>query len=155
MKKIMLAFATFSVAFFNRAQSLQTTEKGRKFIELIEMELEGYYVHDMKPTPGFEIGMREYAYEQAGKPLPETEFDGKAHYHTSIALSPGDYELIDNCQLVKILTPDDDLNGQIKDMLTVIDPNRFFLESYLIEDKVYIVLALDRPFNYTTWRAEE
>jgi hypothetical protein len=155
MKKILLILVTIGELISADAQSLQTTEKGNQFIELIEMELEGYYGHDMKPTPGFEQGMREYAYEQAGKPIPETEFDGKAHYHTSIILQPEDYEMIDNCQLVRILTPDDNMDGQVKEMLDIINPNRFFMESYLIDDQLFIVLALDRPFNYTTWRAEE
>lgn len=155
MKKVLLTLVAFGAVVCTYAQSLQTTDKGKEFIELIEMELEGYYGHDMKRTPTYEIGMREYAYEQAGKPFPATEFDGKAHYHTSILVQTEDFEFIDNCQLVKILTPDNGMNGQIKEMLDTIDPNRFFLESYVIDDKMFIVLALDRPFNYTTWRAEE
>jgi hypothetical protein len=28
-------------------------------------------------------------------------------------------------------------------------------EKFMLNDELYIVLALDRPFDYTTWKAEE
>jgi hypothetical protein len=40
-------------------------------------------------------------------------------------------------------------------MLTTINPTRFYLEQYTINEALYILLALDRPFNYTAWKAEE
>lgn len=155
MKKVLFVMVAIGSCVKMNAQMLQSTEKGREFVQLMEVQLEAYYGHDMKITPTYEKGMREYAFEQAGHPYTETEFDGNAHYHTSIELEPENFEEIENETLAKILAPDDAMNGQIKEMLETINPNRFFVESYLIKDKLYIVLGLDRPFDYTTWKAEE
>jgi hypothetical protein len=155
MKKILILTFCLGSILFSKAQSLQNTEKGLEFIQLLEMELEGYYGHNMKNTPSYEEGVKAYAFEKAGKSFQETSPEKSAHYHTSIILDTNDFEIVDNCQLVEILAPDDDMNGQIKELLTIIDPNRFYVESFTLDDKMYIVLALDRPFNYETWRAEE
>jgi hypothetical protein len=155
MKKMLFVLISVSSCVKINAQLLQSSEKGREFIQLMEVQLETYYGHDMKITPTYEKGMREYAFEQAGQAFNETPFDGKAHYHTLMKLEPENFEVIDNARLVKILAPDEGMNAQIKEMLETINPNRFFVESYLIKDKLYIVLGLDRPFDYTTWKAEE
>lgn len=155
MKKILFVLITVNSCLKINAQILQSTEKGKDFIKQMEFQLEAYYGHDMKITPTYEKGMREYAYQQAGHPYAETSFDGNAHYHTLIKLEPVNFEEIENARLVEILAPDDAMNSQIKEMLEIINPNRYFVESYLINDKLYVVLGLDRPFNYTTWKAEE
>jgi hypothetical protein len=69
--------------------------------------------------------------------------------------SPELFDQIDNAALVNLLTPDDAMNEEVKNILTIINPNRFYVEQFKLNDELYIVLALDRPFDYTTWKAEE
>jgi hypothetical protein len=155
MKKVLLTGLVVGLFGWAFGQTLESTEKGRDFIQQMELALEAYYGHDMKLTPGYAKGAKEYAYESAGSPLPETPFEGNAHYYTAMNFEPELFETVDNAKLVSILAPDDSMNGQIKEMLETINPNRFFVESYLIKDRMYVVLGLDRPFDYTTWKAEE
>lgn len=155
MNKLLFLGFALGCYVFSIAQSIQSSEKGRDLLLQMEQSLEAYYGHDMKLTPSYEKGMNEYAHEQANIPLPETPFDENAHYHTCMHFSPELFDQIDNETLTKLLTPDDAMNQNVKSMLTTINPNRFYLEQYTLNNELYIVLALDRPFNYTTWKAEE
>ncbi len=155
MNKLLFSGLALGFYVFSTAQSIQSSEKGQDLLLQMEQSLETYYGHEMKLTPSYEKGMNEYAHEQANIPLPETPFDGNAHYHTSIHFAPDLFDQIDNATLAKLLTPDDAMNEQVKSMLTTINPNRFYLEQYTLNNELYIVVALDRPFDYTTWKAEE
>jgi hypothetical protein len=155
MYKLVFSTLTFTVFMFANGQSLQSSEKGRDLQQKMEASLESHYGHDMKLTPSFEKGMNEYAHENANIPIPNTPFDDNAHYHTAMHFSPELFNQIDNVSLVKILTPNDARNEQVGSMLKIINPNHFYLEQYTLNNELYIVLALDRPFDYTTLKAEE
>lgn len=45
--------------------------------------------------------------------------------------------------------------GSVNMRITTTNPNRFYFEPYRINEALYVLLALDRPFNYTTWKAEK
>ena len=113
MNKLLFSGLALGFYVFSTAQSMQSSEKGRDLLLQMEQSLEAYYGHDMKPTPSYEEGMNEYAHEQANVPLPETPFDGNAHYHTSIHFAPDLFDQIDNATLAKLLTPDDAMNEQV------------------------------------------
>ena len=155
MNKLVFLGLACCFFMFPVAQSLNSSVKGQELVLLLEKSLETYYGHDMILTPTYEKGMKEYAHEQANIPLPETPFDGNAHYHTCMHFSPELFDQIDNAALVNLLTPDDAMNEEVKNILTIINPNRFYVEQFKLNDELYIVLALDRPFDYTTWKAEE
>jgi hypothetical protein len=72
-----------------------------------------------------------------------------------VHFDPALFEQIDNITLAGLLTPDSTKDNEVNSMLTTINPNRFYIEQFTINEALYIVLALDRPFNYTTWKAEE
>ena len=155
MKKVFFTGLVLCVFGFSNAQSMHLSDKGRDLLVQMEKSLEIFYGHDMILTPTYEKGMREYAHEQAGVPLPETAFEGNAHFHTAVHFDPALFEQIDNNTLAGLLTPDSTKDNELNSMLTTINPNRFYIEQYTINESLYIVLALDRPFNYTTWKAEE
>jgi hypothetical protein len=155
MKKNLLLLLCLGSVVMTQAQSLQASVKGQELVLQLEKSLETYYGHDMILTPTYEKGMKEYAHEQANIPLRETPFDGNAHYHKCMHFSPDLFNQIDNATLVNLLTPDDAMNEQAKNVLTLINPNRFYVEQFTLNNELYIVLALDRPFDYKTWKAEE
>lgn len=155
MKNLFFAGLTFAFVGMSEAQSLQTTAKGRELLTSIKNSLEVFYSHDMILTPTFEKGMNGFAHEQAGVPLIDTTLEENAHYHTAIHFSHELFNQIENSTIVELLTPERRKESEVKSFLATINPNRFYLEQFIIDEEVYIVLALDRFYNSTTRKFEE
>ena len=129
------------------------TEKGKEFLTNLEIQLEEEFKHDMITKPEFKPGIENYLRQKYSIPGDTSIAPNTAHNHIILTVSEANFENLPNETLIDMLT---DFSAEsFKEWFDIVRPNKFLVEMYENGNTLYIAMALDRPFNYDTWKAED